>query len=135
MRCIKESNKSNHQSKTPLQSLIHVTTGVRSGIGLTRLIGLVRTDSIVLRQDGCLVKRREAMQERTEANRREMMAEIRAYSEKFEVLLGTRLPDGYPLSQDIDQPTRDESQDGCLDTRDGGQLRKLRHHSGASGSP
>jgi hypothetical protein len=34
-------------------------------------------------------KEMEAMQERTDVNLREMMAEIRAYREKFEVLLGT----------------------------------------------
>jgi predicted glycoside hydrolase/deacetylase ChbG (UPF0249 family) len=65
-----------------------VTDGIRSGIGLTRLTELDRTDSIELRQDGCLHKDMKALQERTDANLREVKAEIRTNNEKFEVLQG-----------------------------------------------
>jgi hypothetical protein len=51
---------------------MHLTTSVRSGIGLTRLNGLDRTDSIKLRQDERLNRRNEglaknAVQENMEA--------------------------------------------------------------------
>jgi hypothetical protein len=66
-----------------------VTNAVRSGIGLTRLIGLDRTDSVFLRQDRCLANRNEGRARKTDANLKKMMAEIRAYSKMFEILLGT----------------------------------------------
>lgn len=36
-----------------------VTTGVRSGAGLNRLIGFDRTDSVELKQVACLARRNE----------------------------------------------------------------------------
>jgi hypothetical protein len=49
-----------------------VTAGVRSGIGLTRLIGLERTDSVELRQNGTMMEC--------------LLSEIEANNEMFEVL-------------------------------------------------
>jgi hypothetical protein len=49
---------------------MHVTTGVRSGIELTRLNGLDRIDSIKLRQDGCLAGRNEGLAKRNECRAR-----------------------------------------------------------------
>jgi hypothetical protein len=45
-------------------------------------------------------KEMKVMQEWTDANLTEMKAELRANNKMFEVLQGTRLPDGYPPSQD-----------------------------------
>jgi hypothetical protein len=44
-----------------------VTTGVRSGTELTRLIGLHRADSIDLRQDGSLAGRNEGLARKSES--------------------------------------------------------------------
>jgi hypothetical protein len=42
-----------------------VRTGVRSGIGFARLIGLDRTDSIELSQDGSMARRNEGSARKT----------------------------------------------------------------------
>jgi hypothetical protein len=55
---------------------------VRNGIELTRLIGLERTYSIEMSQDGCLARRNESPAKRNET-------EIRANNDKFDVLQGT----------------------------------------------
>jgi hypothetical protein len=47
-----------------------MTPGVRSGIGLSRLIGFARTDSIKLRQEGCQVRRNESPSKRNEGHAR-----------------------------------------------------------------
>jgi hypothetical protein len=78
-----------------LLPLYHVTDGVSSGTGLTRLIALDKTHSIGPRQDGCQARRNEGLvirnqgHAKTDANLREMKAEIRANNEKFEALRGT----------------------------------------------
>jgi hypothetical protein len=60
-------------------------TLVRSAIGLTRLIGLDRNDSLELRQDGCLARRNEG-------RARKDGSQDRGQNEKIEILQGILVP-------------------------------------------
>jgi hypothetical protein len=59
-----------------------MTTGVRSGLGLTRLIGLDRTDLIKLRKDGCLDRRTEGLVKRNDSHAKKDGSQVRYLSRK-----------------------------------------------------